>query len=392
MRHPSRTAGAPRPQPRRPVRGTALGTVRVIARAAVAVCLAVTLAACGRAKQADLGDEPSIRATKSNPTIGVLLPDSHTLRWETFDRPLIEKTIRELCPACRILGANAHGAVASQKAQLESMITKGVDVLILDAIDTKALSSSVVKADMAGIPVIAYDRLAEGPISGYVSFDGVEVGRLQGTALIKGMGAKADGGQIVMLNGDPADPNAVAFERGALSVLEGRVKIGKSYDIDRWQPDIAHVRMSGAIAALGADAIDGVYAANDGLAAGAIASLKGNFIEPLPPVTGQDADLAAIQRIVQGDQYMTVYKPFKPQAEAAAAMAVALGRGDSLDDIARDEALSSTGRWVPAVLLTPIAVTAGNVRSTVVKDGMYTIDQICTSKFASACAKTGLTV
>ncbi|WP_175409280.1 sugar ABC transporter substrate-binding protein [Streptomyces sp. TRM64462] len=354
--------------------------------------LAVALAACGEAEQAHLAGRASPDGTESDPTIGLLLPDTHTARWETFDRPLIEKRIGELCPACDVEYANAQGSVAAQQRQVDSMITRRVDVLILDPIDARALTSVVRKADSAGIPVVSYDRLAEGPISGYVSFDGEEVGRLQGRALLTAMGDKADGGRIVMMNGDRADPNAALFERGARSVLEGRVTIAKEYDTNLWRPEVAHANMSGAIAALGADTIDGVYAANDGLAAGVISSLKANFIEPLPPVTGQDADLSAVQRIIAGDQYMTVYKPFKPQADAAAAMAVALGRGDPLGAIAQDEVNSSTAHGVPAVLLTPIPVTAGTVLETVVKDGMYTVGQICTPKFASACAKAGLTV
>ncbi|WP_149181508.1 sugar ABC transporter substrate-binding protein [Streptomyces sp. TRM49041] len=375
-------------KPRRHGRGrTALG--------AAAVSLTVALAACGTADMAHENGGPSpgrSDRTDPTPTIGVLLPDTHTPRWETFDRPLIEKRIAEICPGCGVEYANAHGGVAQQKRQIESMITKGVDVLILDPVDSLALSSSIRRADDAGIPVVSYDRLAEGPISGYVSFDGEDVGRLQAEGLLTAMGDKADGGQIVMMNGDPADPNSGSFEKGALSVLKGRVKIGKAFDTTGWRPEIANVNMSGAIAALGAENIDGVYAANDGLAAGVISSLKANFVEPLPPVTGQDADLGAIQRIISGDQYMTVYKPFKPQAAAAAEMAVALGRGDPLDTIASHEASSGTVQGVPAVLLTPISVTAGTVRDTVVKDGMYTIDQICTPKYASACAKAGLTV
>jgi D-xylose transport system substrate-binding protein len=330
--------------------------------------------------------------TEFTPRIGLLLPDTHTARWEAFDRPLFEAKVHQLCPGCGVEYANAQGGVATQKAQVETMITKGVDVLVLDPVDAGALSSSVRKADRSGVPVISYDRLAEGPVSGYVSFDARRIGRLQGQALLTAMGPAADGGQIVMVNGDPADPNAAALERGALDVLRGKVRIGKSYDTEQWRPENAHADMTGAVAALGADAIDGVYAANDGLAGAVIASMKADFVSPLPPVTGQDADLSAIRRILRGEQYMTVYKPFAPQAEAAAAMAVALGRGDPLDAVAPHTADDGNGRRVPAVLLTPVPVTAATVGDTVVRDGMYTVAQICTPKYASACAEAGLTV
>ncbi|WP_267246527.1 sugar ABC transporter substrate-binding protein [Streptomyces sp. PR69] len=360
------------------------------AACAAALTLAAGLAACGQAADSGAGPDRGDGARESV-KVGLLLPDSITARWENFDRPLIENRIEELCPGCTVEYANAQGNVATQQRQIETMITQGVEVLILDAVDPKALQNSVRNAAAANVPVVAYDRLAEGPIAAYVSFDGAEVGRLQGEGLLAAMGDTADRGQIVMMNGDPSDPNSAWFEEGARSVLEGKVRIGKSYDTVGWRSDIAHVNMAGAIASLGPGNIDGVYSANDALAFGIISALKANSISPLPPVTGQDAELAAVQRIVEGEQTMTVYKPFKPQAEAAAAIAVALGRGEPADAIAEDEIDNMTAEDVPAVLLTPTAVTVDNIVDTVVKDGMYTIDQICTPKYASACERAGLT-
>jgi D-xylose transport system substrate-binding protein len=151
------------------------------------------------------------------------------------------------------------------------------------------------------------------------------------------------------------------------------------------------MNMSGAISALGVDNIDGVYAANDGLAAGSIAALKANKVDPLPPVTGQDAELAAVRRILGGDQYMTVYKPFGPEASAGAALAVAAARGESLDRIATDKVRARGGGTVPAVLLTPVSVTVGSIKDTLVKDGVYTVRQICTAALGAACDRAGLT-
>ena len=161
-----------------------------------------------------------------------------------------------------------------------------------------------------------------------------QVGRLQGEALLKAMGDKANGGQIVMMNGDPTDPNAAWFKQGALSVLKGKVKIGKVVRHRRVAPGERprqHVRRHRRPRRRPHRRR---LAANDGLAAGVISALKAAEVRPLPPITGQDADLEAVQRIVKGEQYMTVYKPFKPEADAAAAMAVALGRGEKLDGIA----------------------------------------------------------
>ncbi|MGP3979806.1 sugar ABC transporter substrate-binding protein [Streptomyces sp. KR80] len=348
-----------------------------------ALSLAVALAACGEAGQSE-GPAPAEDGLK----IGVLMPDSTTARWETFDGPLIQKKIEELCGDCTVERANAQGEVGAQQQQVDSMITRGIRVLVLSPVDAKSLRASVKKADDANIPVVAYDRLVEGPISAYVSFDGVEIGRLQGEALLKALRDRAEGYRIVMMNGDATDPNAASFKKGALSVLQDLVTIGKMYDTAGWKPDVANTNMSGAIAALGALNIDGVYSANDGLASGIISALKANNISPLPPVTGQDAELAGVQRIVSGDQYMSVYKPFKPEADAAAEMAVTLARGEQLQT--EDRVSSPTTKEVPAVLLTPISLTVENIRDTVIKDGMYTIDQVCTQKFRSACERAGL--
>jgi D-xylose transport system substrate-binding protein len=351
-----------------------------------AASLALALGACGKAAQSGTAVRPASPAATGHPTIGLLMPDSNTPRWDHFDRPLIEQKIRQLCRDCATVAVNAHGDVATQQQQVDTMIIQGVDAMVLAPVDSKSLGPAVESAQDAGIPVVSYDRLAQGPVAAYVSFNGEEVGRLQGKALLGAMGPRARDGQIVMMNGDMVDPNAVSFKKGALSVLKGKVKIGKSYNTDRWLPVNAYSNMSGAIAALGPDRIDGVYSANDGLASGIIAALRANSVRPMPPVTGQDAELAAVQRIVDGEQYMTVYKPFKPEAYAAAAMAVAVARGAGLGHIATERVRGG----VPAVLLHPIPVTVHTIRETLVKGGVYTIDQICTPKYRLACEKAGL--
>ena len=357
---------------------------RSLTRACVAISVAAGLALAGACGGGGESGGDSL-------TVGVLLPGGGASRFGQFDRPLIEQKLKQLCPHCPAATVAATPEPAVQRQQLEAMITRGVDVLILAVVDAKGLRSTVEAAHRAGIPVIAYDRLAQGPISGYVTFDGATVGRLQGEGLLKAMGTKADGGQIVMMNGATTDPNADWYKQGALSVLKGKVKIGKSYDTVGWRPENAYVNMTGAIAALGAGNIDGVLAANDSLAGAVVSAFNATEVRPLPPITGQDADLPAVRRIVRGDQYMTVYKPFKPAADAAVEMAVALGRGEKVSSIATGTVDSVTTKGIPAVLLPSVSVTVGNIKDTLVKDGMYTIDQICTSKLRSACDKAGLT-
>jgi D-xylose transport system substrate-binding protein len=355
-------------------------TVRALA-AVVSGLMAVSLAGCG-------GDGG---AGADSMTVGLLLPSRAVPRWEQSDKPMIEKRVKELCDDCTLEYANAENDAASQRQQMRSMITKGAAVIILDAVDTRALRSSVQAAHKAHIPVLAYDRLAEGPISGFVSFNGLQVGRLQGQGLLKAMGDKADGGRIVMMNGDPASPNAAWYERGARSVMKDRVRIAKSYNTLGWRSENAHENMASAISALGPNAIDGVLAANDAIAAGVIAALKSARVSPLPPITGQDADLDAVRRIVKGEQSMTVYKPFRQEADAAAAMAVALARGEKIDAMATTTVDSATTDDIPSVLLTPIAVTADKIEETLVRDGVYTVGEICVPKLRPACDRAGLT-
>ncbi|MGA5897139.1 sugar ABC transporter substrate-binding protein [Streptomyces venetus] len=352
-----------------------------VAAGLLAGVLAVTLAGCTE----DGG------GSENGMTVGLLLPSRAVPRWEQSDKPMIEKRVKELCPECTVMYANAENDAGSQRQQMNSMITRGVSVLLLDVVDPKALRSSVRAADRAGIPVVAYDRLAEGPISGFVSFDGAQVGRLQGEALLEGMGARADGGGVVMMNGDPSSPNAAWYEGGSRSVLQDKVRILKSYTTLGWRAENAHDHMSSAISDLGPNRIDGVLAANDSIASGVISALESARITPLPPVTGQDADLDAVRRIVEGEQHMTVYKPFRKETDAAAAMAVALARGNDLGALVTTTVDSPTTKDVPAVLLNPLPVTRDDIGRTLVRDGVYTIDQICTPKLRPACDRIGLT-
>jgi D-xylose transport system substrate-binding protein len=324
-------------------------------------------------------------------TVGLLLPSRAVPRWEHSDRPLIEAQVKKLCPACTVEYANAENDVTRQRQQMVSMVTKGAKVLILDAADTRALRSSIQEARRAGVSVVAYDRLAEGPVTGYVGFDGDEVGRLQGAALLDALGERAEGAEVVMVNGDPTSPNAALYRKGALSVLAGEVTIARSYNTLDWSEQNAHANMSAAIAALGPDRIDGVLAANDAIASGVISSLKSAGVTRLPPVTGQDADLDAVRRIVEGEQYMTVYKPFKDEASAVAAMAVAVGRGDDPRDSATTTVDSPTTEDIPSVLLTPTAVRAEDIEPVLVDGGVYTAARICTPALRTACEQVGLT-
>ncbi|MGW2418452.1 sugar ABC transporter substrate-binding protein [Streptomyces sp. NPDC001709] len=365
--------------------------MRRAAFAVAAGAMAVSLAACGSAKEAGGGSSKSSGAKKGDAIkVGLLLPENQTARYEKFDRPLIEKKIKDLTNGKgEVVYANAKQDATTQNQQVDSMITNKVDVLIVDAVDAAAIKNSVQKAKDAGIPVVAYDRLAQGPIDAYTSFDNETVGKTQGEALLKALGSKAKSGKIVMMNGSSTDPNAAQFKKGAHEVLDGKVNVGKEYDTKEWKPENANSNMEGAISALGKKNIIGVYSANDGMAGGIITALKAAGIANIP-VTGQDAELAGVQRIVAGEQYMSVYKPYAPEAAAAAEMAVDLAQGKSLDSVAKDKVDSPTTKQVPSVLVPVTALTKDNIKDTVIKDGVYTVADICTSQYKAACDKIGL--
>ncbi|MEU2060175.1 substrate-binding domain-containing protein [Streptomyces sp. NPDC013455] len=365
-------------------------------RAAVVVAagaMAVSLAACGSAKESKGNNDSASASAKKGDDIkvGLLLPENKTARYEKFDKPLIEKKISELTNGKATVDYNnARQDANLQAQQVDTMITNKVDVLILDAVDAKAIQNSVQKAVDAGIKVVAYDRLAEGPISAYTSFDNEQVGKTQGEALLEALGDKAKKStKIVMVNGSVTDPNAAQFKKGAHSVLDGKVTIAKEYDTKEWSPDNANSEMEAAISSVGKTKIAGVYSANDGMAGGIITALNAAGLKV--PVTGQDAELAGVQRIVSGEQYMSVYKPYAPEAAAAAEMAVALAQGKSLDSLAKDKVSSASQKDVPAVLVPVTSLTQDNIKDTVIKDGVYTAADICTGKYKAACEKLGLT-
>ncbi|WP_280888309.1 substrate-binding domain-containing protein [Streptomyces sp. LBL] len=363
-------------------------------RAAVAVAagaMAVSLAACGSAKESGNKADSSGSASKGDDIkVGLLLPENKTARYEKFDKPMIEKKIKELTNnKAEVLYNNARQDASLQSQQVDTMITNKVDVLIVDAVDAKAIKNSIQKAVDQGIKVVAYDRLAEGPISAYTSFDNEEVGRTQGKALLTALGAKATkSAKVVMINGSVTDPNAAQFKKGAHSALDGKVTVAKEFDTKEWSPDNANSEMEAAISAVGGKNIAGVYSANDGMAGGIITALKAAGLKV--PVTGQDAELSAVQRIIAGDQYMSVFKSYPTEAGIAGEMAVALAKGESLGSIAKDKASSDSAKDVPSVLVPVVSLTKDNVNDTVIKEGFYTPAEICTGKYKAACDAAGI--
>ncbi len=350
---------------------------RRVVIAGVALVLGATpaLAACGGSPNSGGGDSKS-------KTIALLLPESKTTRYESFDKPLFEAKVKELCSSCKVDYYNADQDSAKQAQQVDTALGKGTKVLVLDPVDGKAAAAYVDSAHQSKAKVIAYDRFIAGA-DYYMSFDNQTVGKLQAEALVKAMGKK---GNILMLNGAPSDPNAAQFKGGAHSVLDSSdVKILAEYDNPDWSPENAQQWTTDQLGKYPPAEIQGVYAANDGQAGGVVAALTGAGVaeDALPPITGQDAELAAIQRIVAGQQAMTIYKPIPIEAETAAETAVALVNGNDVD-------ATNDYKGVQSFIFDPIVVTKKNVKDTVIKDGFYQPEDICTADYASACQEAGI--
>ena len=349
---------------------------------AAAAALAFGAAACGG------GSDTA--GSAGGGKIGLLLPETKTARYESFDRPRITQRIKQLCPKCEVDYQNADQDANKQLSQGEAMLNEGAKVLILDAVDTKAAGALTAKAKAKNVPELAYDRLAEGPVDYYVSFDNYNIGVQQGKAILAGVkkGGDPKRGKIVMINGAPTDPNAADFKKGAHSVLDGQVTIGKEYDTPDWSPDKAQSEMEGAISALGKDKIIGVYAANDGTAGGAIAAMKSAGFSKLPPVTGQDAEVTGIQRVLTGEQYADIYKEYKPQAKIAGEMAVALLQGKKYPQANKKANNGSVD--VPSVYVPANAITRDQIKDTIIKDGIWKPSDICTGDAAADCKELGI--
>ncbi len=357
-----------------------------------AFVLALGLVACG---DDDDGGDSGGGDGGGGGKVALLLPESKTTRYEAHDHPEFEAALKAECPDCELIYSNADQDAAKQQQQVEAALTDGAEVLVLDPVDSASAAGMANQAKQQGVPVISYDRLITDTdaIDYYVSFDNVKVGELQGQALVDKLAEDGNPtGPIVKIKGSPTDNNAKLFNEGAQSKFdEASVEIAKEYDTPDWSPDKAQQEMDQAITAVGKDGFTGVYAMNDGTAGGAIAAMKGGGVDPkVVPVTGQDAELEAIQRIIAGEQFMTVYKATKLETQSAAELAVALLNGEEPPEGLINGETDNGAKAVPSVLEEPVAVTIDNVQDTVFKDGYQTVADVCVGDFAQACQAAGI--
>ena len=366
---------------------------------AVAVALAglLTLSACGSNSASSGGNSTSSGGSGGgkNGTVGVILPETATsARWEGFDRPMLQKALSAQGFDSDV--ENAQGDVQKFSTLADGMIAKGVKVLVIASINSEVGNAVANKAHKAGIPTIDYDRLNLGGSSDYyVSFDNVKVGALQGQDLADALKAKP-GAQVIEVEGAPTDNNATLFHQGQEQVLKplydsGALKIVASQAIDGWDNQKGGQVFEQLLTGNG-NKIDGVVAANDGLAGAIITVLKKNGLNGKVPVTGQDATTDGLKAVLRGDQYMTVFKPIEEEANSAAKLAAALAKGDkaAADAIATGTSQDPKGnRTVKSVLLEPQSTTRDQVK-VVVDKGYVKASDLCSGDVASGCTQLGI--
>ena len=328
-------------------------------------------------------------------TIALLLANTDARPVNPRVRPAFAAELARLCADCELLYAEA-GSAGKQRSQAEAVIVQDADVLVMDPVDPASAATIVSTAADSEIPVVSYDQLiTDANLAGYVSYDGEAVGQLQGRSLVNALDP-ADGKSVVALTGpatdDDADEPRDDAQDEALELLEqANVRVAERQSVADGTASEARKQMKRAIDAVGAERIDGVYAADDQIASGAIAAMESADIDPSKvPTTGQGGDLAAIQRIVAGDQYMTVFRAPAPEAQAAAQLAFSLSQGTPPPSGLITDETDNAATDVPSALLDPVAVTRDTVKSTVVGKGAYTVAQICTAQYAAACRSAGL--
>jgi len=317
-------------------------------------------------------------------TVALLLPDTVGVRYESADRPDFVSKLRMLAPAVQVIYANARSDSVLQRSQAEAALQSGAQVLVIGPVDPAAAGTIADEAREKNVAVIAYDRMIMGSagVNYYVSFDEYQAGALQASSLVSQLDElNVSNPAILMINGSPNDDISRLVKQGAHGVLDPLVAAGKltirtEYDAPDDGPDQARNEVLEALKDLGGK-VDGVYCADDGLAAGAVAALKTAGLSPLPPVTGRGAELAAVKSILTGDQFMTVYQPVQPEAEAAAALAFDLLTHTLVaPGVTNGETVTNGLIDVPSVLLAPVVVTRDTVKDTVVKDGFWTAAQV----------------
>ncbi|KQQ79780.1 MULTISPECIES: sugar ABC transporter substrate-binding protein [Aureimonas] len=325
-------------------------------------------------------------ARAADATVAFLMPDQGSTRYEERDFPGFKNEMAKLCPDCTVVYQNANGDAALQQQQFNSVIAQGATVVVLDPVDSSAAASLVQQAQSQDVKVIAYDRpIPATPADYYVSFDNKAIGQAIAQSLVDHLKAKGvpDGSGVLQINGSPTDAAAGLIRDGIDAALDASpYKTLAEFDTPEWAPPEAQQWTSGQITRYGAD-IKGVVAANDGTGGGAIAAFKAAGVEPVPPVTGNDATTAALQLIIAGDQYNTISKPSEIVAAAAANIAFKFISGE------KPEA-KTTLYNTPSELFVPLVITRENIKAEIFDKNITPASTVCTGDYAAGCKELGI--
>jgi D-xylose transport system substrate-binding protein len=319
-------------------------------------------------------------------TVAFLMPDQASTRYEQHDFPGFQAEMKKLCPNCTVIYQNANADVALQQQQFNSVMSQGATVIVLDPVDSSAAASLVQQAHSQNVRVIAYDRpIPDQPADYYVSFDNKGIGQAIAESLVDHLKKTGvpEGAGVLEINGSPTDAAAGLIRDGVHAGLEGSgYKTLAEFDTPEWAPPKAQEWTAGQITRFGAD-IKGVVAANDGTGGGAIAAFKAAGVDPVPPVTGNDATIAALQLIIAGDQFNTISKPSEIVAAAAANVAYQFITGKTPEP-------KTTLYNTPSQLFVPAVITADNIKAEIFDKKITPVADVCTGDYAAACDKMGI--
>lgn len=310
--------------------------------------------------------------------VALLLASSQSDRWQNVDKPTFAQHLQESCRGCDYLTSTADGDADRQVEQFQQVLDDGADVVVLNAVDGERGAEMIA---MAGdIPVIAYDRFLPGA-DWFVSADPAVIGRQMAQAVVEAEGKQA---KVLMINGGAGDANALAIHDAATGVFRRhQIQVIDELQPETWSAEEAEAFMLDNQQRWGQ--IDAVLASNDTQASGVTLALEQSdvAIKDYPFITGQDAGLEAVRRVVSGQQGMTVYKEIRVMAQSAADLAI-----DLMLDTTPEESVDYKG--VPALLVEPVLVTRATIADTVVRDGVFTLDEVCTPELLEACEDLAL--
>jgi D-xylose transport system substrate-binding protein len=345
------------------------------------------LAACSNGSATASGKD------SQSPTIAYLAPETITPRYEAIEKPALTAHLKKICPDCKLLTANANSDPSQQLRQAESVIADGAKVIVTNPVDSKAAAGIAARAKAANVAVISLGRLIQdAEVSWSLTMDTVQAGRDKAMSLAEGLAAQGHpNGPIVMINGAPGDTDDAKMKQGAEEVFKEKgIKVAMRFDTPEWDPAKAQQEMDQAITALGKDGFWGVYSSNDGMAGGAIAAMKSADIDPKTrPVTGLDNDVAALQRIITGEQYMTEFQDIVDEATQAAEVALALGRGEQVPAKYKETTVNNGKVDVPTYLFEIGPITQKNIKQ-FFDDGKLDKSKVCIGEFVQACSKLGI--